>query len=106
MEHWIASLDLIAVRGSSRSPLLLRVAAPVAHPDGHWTCRVDLAGLHDALAPAAGEDALQALCLSLGLAAILLRDFQSNGGRLEYPTGEEFPLEAYFSTFGTSATAS
>ena len=106
MEGWIASVGLVAVRpDGSRAPLALRISAPAAHPDGVWACRMDLGGLHDGLLPMHGEDALQALCLALGLAASLLRDFQARGGRLEYPDGGEFPLEAYFGGFGTFAPA-
>lgn len=106
MEQWIASVDLVAVHpDGSRRPLTLRVAVPAPNADGIWACRAELVGLYDGLAPMGGEDALQALCLALGLVATLLRDFRAGGGRVEYPGGGEFPLEAYFGTFGTFTPA-
>src|SRR5919107_1424736 len=72
----IASLDLLAVHADgSRAPVALRVAAPERAPTGEWRCAVRLDGLHDRLVPIHGEDSLQALCLALGLAAMLLRNF-------------------------------
>lgn len=100
MPEVIASAQLIAIRnGTERMPVSIRIAAPVHEPTGEWSCQLGLSGLEDNLPPMRGEDALQALCLALGLGASLLRGFVETGGRLELPSGDEFPLEAYFAAF-------
>lgn len=100
----IASLDLLAVDASGvRTSVTLRVGIPEPAATGEWRCMMRLDGLHDHLLPAHGEDSLQALCLALGLAALLLRDFLAGGGRLycvqegAEPSEESaWPIEAYF----------
>ena len=97
----IAQLDLVAVLpGAGRRPVRLWVGAPTREPGGEWSCPAGLDGLHDELAPMRGDDSLQAICLALGLCAHLLRAHLGSGGRLEYPDGEEFALEAYFGWLG------
>lgn len=98
----IASLALLAVRPTGeRIPLTLTVGAPARARDGSWRCSVRFDGLHDGLAPMAGDDGVQALCLALGLAATLLRDFVAGGGRvLDAAGAEDWPLEAYFGWLG------
>ncbi|HEX2724889.1 MAG TPA: hypothetical protein VHN20_03605 [Beijerinckiaceae bacterium] len=101
---YIAALDLVAVHpGGVRVPVSLRVGAPKRVSRGEWSCAVRLDGLHDGLTTTRGEDSVQALCLALGLAATLLRDFVSRGGRLVHAEATEdggsesdWPLEAYF----------
>lgn len=105
-----ASLDLVAVHpDGTRIPVAFRVGTPERAPTGEWRCAVRLDGLYDGLAPAHGEDGVQALCLALGLAARLLRAFVARGGRLVHSTDiaesdagsdEEWPLEAYFGWLG------
>jgi hypothetical protein len=105
----IATLDLIAIHaGGTRAPVALRVGAPERASTGEWQCAVRLDGLYDRLVPMRGEDSVQALCLALGLAATLLRDFLASGGRLvegvENVSSEDaldWPLEAYFGWLGT-----
>lgn len=100
-------LDLLATRpGGEWRPVRVRVGTPVPEPDGGWSCPAGVDGLHDHLVAMRGEDALQALCLALGLCATLLRAHVAAGGRLRYPGGEEFPLEAYFGWLGSPAPAS
>jgi hypothetical protein len=107
---YIASLDLLAIHASGvRTPVAFRIGAPERAPTGEWQCAISLDGVHDRLAPIRGEDSVQALCLALGLAANLLRDFVARGGRLldaaesAHPEDEaDWPLEAYFGWVGTS----
>lgn len=109
MDSWyIASLDLVAVhRDGIRVPVSLRVGAPARVSPGEWSCAIRLDGLHDGLTTMRGEDSVQALCLALGLAATLLRDFVGRGGRLVYAQANEdggpesdWPLESYFGWLG------
>lgn len=102
MNRPIAELDLLAVLpdGDAR-PLRLWVGAPRQEPTGEWSCPAGLDGLHDDLGAMRGEDALQALCLALGLCAALLRDHLDKGGRLRDMDGDDFPLEAYFGWLGS-----
>jgi len=98
----IAELELVAVRETGeRTPFTLTIAAPAREATGEWSCALSLEGLHDGLAAMRGEDALQALCLALGLGASLLRGFVSDGGLIEYAAGDAFPLEAYFGWSGS-----
>jgi hypothetical protein len=107
--RYIASLDLLAVDPlGGRTPVAFRIGAPEPGPTGGWRCTVRLDGLHDRLIPMHGEDSVQALCLALGLAAALLRDYVARGGRLldaaaSTDTDDEadWPLEAYFGWLGT-----
>lgn len=100
---YIASIDLLAVdAGGTRTPVALRVDAPVQLSPDEWRCAVRLDGLHDSLVPIHGADSLQALCLALRLVASLLREFVTQGGRLFNADAgadaveAEWPLEAYF----------
>ena len=105
---FIASLDLLALHANgARTPVTFRIGPPEQVPGGGWQCPVRLDGLHDGLIAMHGEDSMQALCLSLGLAAALLRNFVARGGRL-LDVGEsddredevDWPLEAYFGWLG------
>ena len=100
-ESVIAAVDLGVTNAVAEvRPVQLRLYAPTPDGGGAWTCRVDLEGLYSRLAPAVGEDALQALCLALALAARALREIVAGGGRIEYAAGGEFPHEAYFGWLG------
>jgi hypothetical protein len=102
MSRIVAQLDLLATLPSGeRRPVRVWVGTPVREPTGEWSCPAGLEGLHDDLAAMRGGDALQAICLALGLGAMILRGHVAAGGRLHYPGGEEFPLEAYFGWLGS-----
>jgi hypothetical protein len=93
----IATIDLVAVSAAGeRRPVRLRLAAPASEGTGSWACLLALEGLYGRPMAVRGEDALQALCLALALAARLLREVAAGGGRLELPDGDEFPFDAYF----------
>lgn len=96
-EHWIAETTWIAhdVAGG-REELVVRVGAPALVGPEEWECQVALLGLHPSLQAVRGHDALQALGLAWQLCGRLLHAFVEGGGRLEYPTGEPVPLDAYF----------
>jgi hypothetical protein len=97
MSDTVADLELLASlpEGASR-PVHVWVGRPVLESTGEWSCAAGLDGLYDDLLAMRGEDALQAVCLALGLCSTLLREHVAAGGRLQYPGGEEFPLDAYF----------
>ena len=105
----IASLDLLAVHANgTRTRVEFRIGAPEQISLDEWRCEVRLDGLHDALHPMHGADSVQALCLALGLAGKLLRDFVARGGRLldaavsADPTREsDWPIDAYFLPFAS-----
>ncbi len=106
MTSTVAQLDLVAtLPGGDRRAVRVRIGVPVHEPTGEWSCAAGLDGLHEELSDMRGEDALQAICLALGFCASLLRSHVAAGGRLHYPGGEEFPLEAYFGSFGSSGSA-
>lgn len=93
----LAEVELVAtLPGGEPRPLRVWLGAPAQVPSGEWCCPAGLDGLYDNLQAMRGEDALQAICLALGLCASLLRGHLADGGRLQYPTGDDFPLEAYF----------
>jgi hypothetical protein len=79
----------------------LRVHEPVQTRASEWTCLVELNGLDAEGAPIVGGDAVQSLCLALGFAASMLRDFVAGGGTLRFDDDDatEVPLEAYFGPF-------
>lgn len=104
MDHAIAHLELVATWPTGeRRPIRFHVDRPVHESPGEWSCVAQLTGLCGELLPMRGEDALQALCLALGLCAFLLRSHVASGGGLQYSSGEEFPLEAYFGWLGALA---
>jgi hypothetical protein len=107
MSDTVPSLDLIATQASGESaPMRIWIGKPVQEPTGEWSCAAGLEGLHPDLCAMRGEDALQAICLAMGLVATLLREHVAVGGRLKYPGGEDFPLEAYFGWLGAQAPRS
>ena len=93
----IAALDLVAIsRSGEERPIAVRLETPRITAHGSWVCALTLDGLHDQLPPIEGADSLQALCLALRVAEITLRGFVDDGGRLVFPHGEAFLLDAYF----------
>lgn len=100
-----ACIELAALMTSNeRRPVSVRIGMPTRTAEHEWACRLDIDGLHTGLSPVAGGDGLQALCLAMMLAATLLRQFVAEGGRLEYASGGEFPLESYFGWLGDFTT--
>jgi len=107
MSDTISQLDLIATQASGESgPIRIWIGIPVQEPTGEWSCAAGLEDLYPDLSAMRGEDALQAICLAIGLVATLLREHVAVGGRLTYPGGEDFPLEAYFGWLGAQAPGS
>jgi hypothetical protein len=97
-EAVVAAIDLRAIWTDGETTRVgMTIWQPIREPEGGWSCKLELPGLHEDLEPIHGEDSLQALCLALGLARTLLNSVVATGVRLEYPNGEEFPLEHYFS---------
>jgi hypothetical protein len=97
-EAVVAAIDLRAIwTDGETSEVGMRIWQPIQEAEGEWSCKLELPGLHEELEPMHGEDSLQALCLALGLARVLLNSVVQTGVRLECPNGEEFPLEHYFS---------
>jgi hypothetical protein len=102
MNNIVAQLEVHATAPSGeRRPVRVWVGTPVQESTGEWRCPAGLEGLYDDLGVMRGEDALQAVCLEIGLCATLLREHVAAGGRLQYPGGEEFPVEAYFGWLGS-----
>lgn len=106
MNNIVARLELLATLPSGeRRPVRIWVGTPVQESTGEWRCPAGLEGFVDDLCAMRGEDALQAICLA-GLAVTLLPGHIEAGGRLQYPGGEQFPLEAYFGWLGSPSPAS
>ena len=100
----IAATRFIAERANGdRIEIHVRVGAPARRGD-EWSCAVEVFPLHAELAPVIGEDAVQSLCLALGLASTLLRSFVTQGGKLYVADDAdgEVPLDAYFGPFSAS----
>jgi hypothetical protein len=94
----VASLTLAGVLPSGETRgVCVQVGKPY-HKGDHWRCPVAIPGLHHSLPDIAGDDAFQSLCLALRFVQSLLQDFVASGGRLLFPdTGDDWPMEAYFS---------
>jgi hypothetical protein len=94
----IASTQLrLRLLSGATHALRLEVEQPQRAPTGEWRCIVRIVGLHDKLAPIAGEDSLQSLTLALGLLRRRLEAQVQKGARLLQPNeDEDFPLEGYF----------
>ena len=91
----VAEFDAILPSGERRRATL-RIGRPYRTSTGEWHCPVALDGLQDKLADAAGENAIQSLCLGLRLLMSQLEAFKGRGGQLCYAGGtDHVPLEAY-----------
>lgn len=98
MKEVIASVMLSAILPSGESRAISVQIGKPYHKGDHWRCPVAIPGLHDSLGDVAEEDAFQSLCLAMRLVQSLLQHFIASGGRLLFPeTGDDWPLEAYFS---------
>ena len=101
----MAASEYLAERANGdRFSVLVRVGRPERQSTGEWSCSLKLDGLHADVMPVHGEDPIQALCLALGLAGSLLRDFINTGGKLSFADAphQQVPLESYFGPFSTS----
>ena len=93
----IATTDLsVMLPSGERRSVTLRIGRPYRAATGEWRCPMALDGLQDKLPDAAGEDAIQALCLALRLLVSQLEGLVQRGGKVFYPTtDDQVPLEAY-----------
>lgn len=72
----------------------VEIGVPYRVQPGRWACPVAIEGIWGRLPDAQGADALQALCLAIGLAQGCLQTFRDKGGALQIG-GQDFPFEAY-----------
>jgi hypothetical protein len=102
----IVTTELTCVRRTGeRLNCLVEIAKPYQAETGEWACPLSLGELYPRLPDVNGEDSLQALCLALSLARLLLTYFVEDGGRILIAgTDSEFPVDAYFSRVGTTST--
>ena len=90
-----ADFSVVLTSGERRS-VSLRIGRPYRAPTGEWRCPMALDGLQDKLPDAAGEDAIQTLCLALRLLFSQLESVVQRGGKVFYATTEDqVQLEAY-----------
>ena len=90
-----AEFDAILPSGERRR-VTMRIGQPYRASTGEWRCPLALHGLQDGLPDAAGEDAVQSLCLALRLLIGQLEGFVRRGGQLFYAEKtDHVPLEAY-----------
>ena len=93
----LARIELMSVsRNGSRRSIIVEMGKPEACETGEWKCPVNLSGIDDRTRAIRGEDALQAICLTLRHIAYRLDDLLDDGGRLLHSDGGDFPLDAYF----------
>ena len=79
-----------------RRRVTLSLGRPYQTATGEWRCPMALDGLQDRLPDAAGEDAIQSLCLALRLLMSQLEAFVSRGGRIVHADGtDDVPLATY-----------
>lgn len=99
MTSIIASTNLLITHDGRERPVTAAIGLPY-RGTSEWRCPVALDGLHDQLAHAGGEDALQALCLAAWLLRTLLEDVKARGGEIRHADGSEFSIEANFGRVG------
>jgi hypothetical protein len=93
----IASAEFVAtLPDGSQRPLRVAVGVPYFGRLDVWWCPVWLDSLHPEVAAIAGEDALQALGLAWEYLGTTLTAFVAGGGRVQFPSGGDVPLTAYF----------
>jgi len=92
------SIDAIPIKGGPFS-IEIEIGTPYQQEPDVWRCPVELNGLYDNLAEAAGIDSFQALCLAISLVQELLHGFCADGGKL-LQDGEDFSLQGY--SFGAA----
>lgn len=93
----IAVLELSATRSNGEAfPLFVAVGAPqLQETPSTYSCEVEISLFESPLRPVVGEGSLQAICLALRLVLYLLASFVELGGKLAYPHGEPFDLQAH-----------
>jgi hypothetical protein len=84
-----------AVHDGLARPLAIRIGMPIQRRTGEWAAEVQLTGLVNRT-NVFGEDALQALALALDLVGNTLYAQRRRGVRVQFATGQEIPLAAYF----------
>ncbi len=103
MDNCIAHERLIGVaKDGTRKTIEVKIGTPHDVFDQsddefeEWRCPVSVTPLHDGTCDIVGGSSLQSLCLALRFAQLLLQGFKDDGGRLQFPEGGDFPLEAHF----------
>ena len=98
MATTIIALNLIGIsEDGTEGTIEIKVDAPVQKSAYEWACHIVLNGLHCPIkSNISGNNAFQALCLTLDFVRFMLDDFQQKGGKfLDFDSREELPLEAY-----------
>lgn len=87
------NLELISSDGT-RVPFSIEIGVPFKD-DKCWCCPVNIAGLHDlAIKGISGEDAVQSLCLAVGLVKKLLISSIETGARIvEVGSDIDWPID-------------
>ncbi len=93
----ILQSDFVSVLPSGeRRPLTVVIGRPYQAPSGEWWCPMALQGLTGEFKGAAGEDALQSLCLALRFVFSEMDRFIESGGQILDSDGRDpLPLGAY-----------
>ncbi|NOU35894.1 MAG: hypothetical protein HOO88_03885 [Kiritimatiellaceae bacterium] len=92
------NLELIS-RNGARTPFSIEIGIPVKD-DGCWCCPVNIPGLHDlTIRGVCGEDAVQSLCLAIGLVKKLLTTSIETGARIvEVGSDIDWPMDVIMKT--------
>jgi hypothetical protein len=97
MQEPIARRELVGVSADgARFALVLAIGRPYisgSSPET-WSCAVSLDPLYPRLPDQVGTDSFQALVLATNTALDLLLSFKADGGRVLFPDGSEYPIEA------------
>ena len=91
--HWIAERKLVAIDRATgeRTPIVLRIAAPVPWgDDGDAACNLEIAGMLENIKPVIGIDGVQALAEACRFLDLYL-DGRRDRFDLRFPTGEPYP---------------
>ncbi len=84
------------LRSGERHPLKVLIGRPYQASSGEWWCPMALQGLTGEIKGAAGEDALQSLCLALRFVISEMDRFIETGGQILDSEGRDpLPLGAY-----------
>ncbi len=96
-QQWAAATTFVARQADgTRTIVEVAIGMPTRMSDNQWSCEVSIAPLFGELAPVIGADALQALGLAWALVGRLLMGAAEEGNQLEYQSGGDVPLSAYF----------